>query len=301
MIGVFVKPFPDDQGNEADAGNDGKRKNEMRPEPVVLLPLVEHHLQRAHAEGEQSHADIVDLYPRARRALHPGRVFDQAKNQKQRQDAHRQVDEENPAPGIVVRDPAAQGGPDRRRDDGGDAIEREGHAALPRRKSVRQDGLRHGLQSAPARALQHAKQNNRPEAGRNPAQQRTHGEDHQTHHEESLAAEHAGEPSADGQHDGIRNQVGSEHPGALVVARAQAARHVGQRDIGDARVEHLHEGRHGDHDADHPRIDLRHPWFRSGSGVKKSSVLSATWFLFLLRGEDARNSDCEIARGNAGS
>ena len=177
---VFVKPFPNDERNQSDAGNDGERENEMRPEPVVLLPLVEHDLQGAHAEGEQTHADVVDLYSRARGALHPGRIFDQAIDQKQCQDADRQVDEENPAPGVVVRDPAAQRGPDRRRDDRGDAIEREGQPALLRRKSVRQDRLRHGLQSAAARALQDAKKNDRPQTGRDSAQQGAQREDHET-------------------------------------------------------------------------------------------------------------------------
>ena len=92
-----------------------------------------------------------------------------------------------------------------------------------------------------------------------PAEQRTDGEDGQTSHEKALAAESAGEPSADGQNDGIRDEIRSQHPGALVVARAQIAGHIGQRDVGDAGVEHLHErGQRHDH-GDQPRIVLGPP------------------------------------------
>jgi hypothetical protein len=89
----------------------------------------------------------------------------------------RDIDEKYPAPGIVEGDPPAQGGPDRGRHDGRDAIERKRQASLLRRKGVRQNGLRHRLQPAAARALQHAEEKKKPETGRQPAKQRTHGED----------------------------------------------------------------------------------------------------------------------------
>ena len=50
-----------------------------------------------------------------------------------------------------------------------------------------------------------------------------------------------GKPAADRQNDGVRDQIRSQHPGALVVARAQISGHVRQGDVGDAGVEHLHE------------------------------------------------------------
>ena len=55
---------------------------------------------------------------------------------------------------------------------GGDSVEREGQAALLRRKRVGQNGLRHRLKSAAARALNHAEQDQHRQAGRDAAQQR---------------------------------------------------------------------------------------------------------------------------------
>ena len=45
--------------------------------------------------------------------------------------------------------------------DGGDAVERKRQAAFLRRESVGENGLRHRLQPAAARALQYAKENQR--------------------------------------------------------------------------------------------------------------------------------------------
>ena len=182
-------------------------------------------------------------------------------HQEQRQNADRQIDVEDPAPGVVVRDPAAQRRADGRRQHRGDAVKREGHAAFLRRESIGQNGLRHRLQSAAARALHHAEENqHRRGSGADAAKQRTDREQEDAEHEEALAAEQAGEPSADGKNDGVRHQVGSQHPGAFVVAGAEVAGNVRQRDVGDAGIEHFHERRHGHHHGDQPGIELRRPW-----------------------------------------
>ena len=78
-------------------------------------------------------------------------------------------------------------------------------------------------------------------------------------HEEALAAERSREPAADGQNDGVRDQIGSQHPGAFVVAGAQVSGHVRQGHVGDAGVEHLHEGGQRDDDGDQPGIVLGLP------------------------------------------
>ncbi len=68
-------------------------------------------------------------------------------------DADRDIDEENPAPGEVIGDPSAKSGPDCGSGDYGDAVNREGHAALGGRKSIGEYGLFAGLQSASTHAL----------------------------------------------------------------------------------------------------------------------------------------------------
>jgi hypothetical protein len=64
--------------------------------------------------------------------LDPRRIVDQARDQNERQNADRNIDEEDPAPGEVVGDPAAQRGADGGREHGDQAIERKGLPALVR-------------------------------------------------------------------------------------------------------------------------------------------------------------------------
>ena len=82
----------------------------------------------------------------------------------ERDDADRDVEEEDPAPGVVVDDPAADGGAEHGRDDDGHAVNREGHAALLRREGVGEDGLLAGLEAAAGRALQDAEEDQHAEA-----------------------------------------------------------------------------------------------------------------------------------------
>ena len=57
--------------------------------------------------------------------------------------------------------------PDRGRHDGRNAVKRKGQASLLRGKGVRKNGLSHRLQSATARALQHAEEKQKPETWSN--------------------------------------------------------------------------------------------------------------------------------------
>src|SRR5579863_7432063 len=87
------------------------------------------------------------------------RILDHPIRQYQRDDADRYVDQKNPAPGDVVNDKATQGWSDHRRQNHRHPVNRERHSELIRRKSVSQDGLLTGLQSATAGALYHAEKN----------------------------------------------------------------------------------------------------------------------------------------------
>ena len=138
-----------------------------------------------------------------------------------------------------------------------DAEDRERQAALLRREGVRKDGLRHGLQSAAARALQDPKENDGPETRRGSAEQRAQSEDAEADHEVPFATEQPHKPAADGQHDGVRDEIGRQNPCALLSGGAETASHVREGDIGNARIEDLHERRQGDYDRNHPGIG---PW-----------------------------------------
>ena len=89
----------------------------MRLQPVIFLTLAEHDLQAAEAQGNQTEADVINaIFARGRTALviHKGRILDHTVGQQKRDETHRHVDEEDPAPGIVICDPATQHGADRR-------------------------------------------------------------------------------------------------------------------------------------------------------------------------------------------
>ena len=98
-----------------------------------------------------------------------------------------------------------------------------------------------------------------PRLGANPHQSELTVENRRARHEETLAAEHAGKPSADGQHYRVGYEIRGKDPGALVSARSKIAADVGKRNVGDACVENLHELFHSDYDADQPRVELRLP------------------------------------------
>ena len=88
-----------------------------------------------------------------------GGSLNQPRVSSKRQNADGHVDVKNPAPTVVVGDPAAERRADRRRQHHGHAIYRESHAAFLGRKGIRQDGLLAWLQSPAADALHHAEEN----------------------------------------------------------------------------------------------------------------------------------------------
>src|ERR1700733_8187149 len=135
--------------NQADERKDGDHHaphDEWRPEPVVSLALIQHDLQETQSQSQQPEADEIDLPALLRRyTRHARRFMDQHRDQQQRNHADRHVQQENPSPRIIVSDPSAERGPDRRRYHHAHAVNRHGHALLFARKAIDQDGLRHRL------------------------------------------------------------------------------------------------------------------------------------------------------------
>ena len=193
------------------------------------------------------------------RPLQVRRIGHDAVREKEGHEAHRDVDEEHPAPGKVVRDEAAERRSDGGREDDRHAVDGHRHSALRRRKRIRQDGLLARAEAPTADALEHPKEDERPEGRRHPAKERGQREQADARHVKALAPDAGREPSADGQDDRVRHEVARQHPRALVLAHAQVSRDVRQRHVGDARVEHLHERRHRHDERDGPRVAARCP------------------------------------------
>ena len=64
---MLLGQLPDQEGGEADHGDDRQPDDQPGLEPVVLLAEVEHQLQRADEDDQQREADEVD-----RRSFEPG-------------------------------------------------------------------------------------------------------------------------------------------------------------------------------------------------------------------------------------
>ena len=221
--------------------------------PVFALPGVEHHLQHAEAEGEKADAPQVDatglVLADVVRIVHEGADHHHGDH------ADRQVEVEDPAPGIVVGDPAAERGAEDGREDDAQSKGRHGRAVLLGWKRLQQDGLRQGLQSSAGEALQDAEEDQRFQAGGHAAQQRGHSESDDAREQHVATSEAVGQPSRHGQDDGVGDEVGGHHPGAFFDGGAHVPGDVGNGDVDHRGVEDLHERRQHDGDSHDPRID----------------------------------------------
>jgi hypothetical protein len=95
--------------------------------------------------------------------------------------------------------------------------------------------------------LEQTEENHLGKALGDAAQHRGGGEPRHTEEKEIFAAEAGGKPAHGGRHDRRRSDVAGEHPGDLIRRRREASLHIGQGDIGDGRIERLHQRR--DHHA----------------------------------------------------
>ncbi len=87
---IFLPPLPHDEADDADDEEEREEADEARGEPVVLFALVEHDLQAAHGEGEEGQAHVVHVAQARGIGLDPRRIFDQARDQNEGQDADRE-------------------------------------------------------------------------------------------------------------------------------------------------------------------------------------------------------------------
>ena len=204
----------------------------------------------------RTNSDPIDLEPAreplARSLFEYFRLLDQPLDEHERKNAERHIDEENPVPGIIVRDPAADGRADGRGHDDRNAVDREGLRALPQRERIGQHRLLAGRHAAAAKSLQDAEHDQRGKAGGKPAQQRRYREQRDADHVETLAADHVRQPAADRQNDRVGDEIGGDDPGAFVDADGETAGDVAQRNIGDGGVENHHEGGDRNDDGDQP-------------------------------------------------
>ena len=216
-------------------------------------------MQAAHCEGQEGESEIVEIAYAGEVGLDPRRIVDEACDEHEGKDADGDIDEEDPAPGVVVGDEAAEGGSDGGCEDGDEAVEGKGLAAFLGFKGVGHDGLGHWLHSAAAESLHATADEQDGQRGGRSAEEAGDSEDDNAEQEEVFAAHDGGDPAAEWEDDGVGHQIAGEDPGALVGGGTEGARDVGQGDVGDGSVEHLHEGGEGDGHGDEPGVDAGLP------------------------------------------
>ncbi|MNS99391.1 hypothetical protein D3C72_1337920 [compost metagenome] len=110
---MVVRQFPDNQEQQRHHRHHRQNDDLGRVEPVELLALIEHHLQRSYTDDQQHQTDGIDRFDL-------GFGFPAFQRRHRHQDHHgtdRDVDEEDPAPVIVVTDITAEDRPENGRND----------------------------------------------------------------------------------------------------------------------------------------------------------------------------------------
>ena len=264
VVNGELAPEEEGEGNDhGDAGVD----DEAGGEPVVFLTFVEHHLEGGDEDDEEAEAPVVDAFLLFADVGEVRRVFDEALGEVEGEDADGDVEEEEPAPGEVVGNPAAEGGAERGGEDDGHAIDGEGHGALFRGEGVGEDGLLRGLEAAAGEALNDAEEDERAEGGGEAAEERGEGEEEDAGHVEALAPNAVGDPAGDGEDDGVGDEIAGEDPGGFIAGGGEGAGDVTHGDVDDGGVERLHEGGQGDGDGDDPGVGAGSPGVVEAEGL----------------------------------
>ena len=189
-----------------------------------VCAFVEHHLDEAQAHAQQAQADEIDLETLLERLANQiGRVLDQRDRHQDGHHADRHIDEENPAPRKTVGDPAAERGADDGRDHHAHAVNGHRHALLFAREAFHQDGLRNGLKPPPPAPCRTRKKISSGRFGARPQRNELMVKMTTQPMNSRLRPNSIEQPAGERQHDGVRDQIGSQHPGALVDGGRQAA------------------------------------------------------------------------------
>ena len=173
------------------------------------------------------------------------------------EDPDRHVDVEDPAPVVVLRQPAAEHRPHDRTHDRAGAEHRHGMPVTLRRIDLQQCRLRQRDQSGAGEALQGTEQDQLVQGRRGAAQGRGDRKAGHRGEENVFDAKSAGEPAGQRHHDRGAHNVGGQRPGDLILRGREAPLHMRQRDIEDRVVEPLHDVRQHDRDRDHAAVGDR--------------------------------------------
>src|SRR5712672_3101470 len=131
--------FTNDKSDQRADSKNAQNADEVRAEPVQLLPFVQHNLQTGNAERQVAHAPEIYF---GCRAFDVARIEDKYAGQKHCQNSDRNIDVEDPSPAVAVGKPSSEHWAEHGGDHDTESPKPHGFAAILRRKDLHQDGLR---------------------------------------------------------------------------------------------------------------------------------------------------------------
>ena len=199
----------DERGEQDETAHD--HHEQLRRTPGIgraAEARVEH--DRREAARQEGCAEVVDLVARPVRARLEG-----GRDHRERDQADRQVDVEDPAPGQVVDEEPTEQRPDHCRDAEDGAEEALVATAVARRDDVADDGDRDHEEAAAAQSLDRPKDDQLGHVLADPAQRRAGEEDHDRRLQDELASVEIADLAVERAGDRRGEQVGGDDPGEL--------------------------------------------------------------------------------------
>jgi hypothetical protein len=198
-------------------------------------------------------------------------LLEQQRGERDRRDADRDVDEEDPRPAQVRGQEPTEQHARRSAATGRRTVDPEREVALTalgeRRHQQRECG---GGEQRPTEALDGAKGDQRSLGPGDAAEERARGEQRQPGDEETPAPEEVGEPAAEQQHAAEQDRVRGDDPLEVRLREAEIGLDRRQRDVHDRDVEDDHELR-GDDEGESAPAPV--PAFGSESHVLSSLII----------------------------
>ncbi len=241
---------------EQDQGNDGGGRKQIEPEQGAA------ERESADTEAGEHCADRVERIG----ALRP-HILDEERRQDDAGKPDRDVDQENPVPGNIGRNEAAERGTDERPDERRQGDPDHGIDQLAPVDAAHENEARHGCHHCSAHTLDDARYHELIERIRERTADRAEHEYRDRPAKDGARAETIGGPAADRDDDRKRQQVGRDRKLERQWARADVGGDRRQRRGDHGRIHVLHEqgDRHDQrHDAFcHHGLALRHRCVRA--------------------------------------
>ena len=197
-----------------------------------------------------------------------------ARGERQRDDADRQVDEEDPAPGDVVDEPAAEDRAQDRAEQHRDADDAHHAADALRAGGAGEDRHAERHQHAAAEALQHAEGDQRLRRPGEARERRADEEEGDREHVEPLGAEAVGGPAGERDHGRQRERVAGRRPTGSSSAGVEVSRERVDGDVDDRHVEDRHDRAEHDDGGDEEQRAVERPRTGEEEGKRRSRAAS---------------------------